>query len=819
MANELLIRPLGLWTQPNRFGQFPPGAMVNASGIVIRNPGIAEAAPTFATYKASVYLAGATCTPAFLGAPSTMGVLIAKRTSDNHWLQMFFDGTNTFGNDLNSLFPWGNATTFDPVNASAAFFRGRCVSNATSYPIVNDTLVPTSNATAKPRGAGYQLPSLNSGAITAVTTSAGAVSAGNHCGIRYIFRRPSTDGYEIISYPSAALPFYAVATSNISLTIRTVAFTTIPQAGDIVELYRTRQQPLVPGVSGTNIGAVYFLSSTVTLTAAHIAAGFVTVVDTSPDSNLGRELYTNPGQSGSAGAKLPPPYATAIEMFKGYAFYLGRIDRPTIALSVPAGIYSIGTATGYQRQYAIGERSFTATSTSGNATLTAISAADIVGLDVGQVLLNAVMFPVGTVTITAVGATTVTCSTTASASVTQAVLADDVIETQHFDGTTVSYLISQLIGSMFQNFTNGSYALLADELVISPAFTQTTSWKSFALIRLLPSSQFTIRASNGGNYVPALPNMSSTALTVSQQTVPNGIAWSEQGQPESCPAPNVSPVGSGTIYTAKATRDALWIFASDGLWRLTGSGGTVQAGYDWRVDPVDSTLSLSGPHAACVLRDTVYAYTNRGLVAINADGVREISQGRINDLLPGPPFSSTAAIQIAAEETNDEIWLGIYGGSSLYYVYNTLTDAWTTVSGQVSDLVIAYSRALQGNIIADTTTAYKPGTTAQTGLMDYQNVTLDDDPASMKQFQDVEYVFENSTAPASMQPRWAASVTGSAIAPVSCYQDTRARAGVPRIHAIANSVRPGLTISTSPLWRFLGLVVRGVRVGSGGKKR
>lgn len=55
--------------------------------------------------------------------------------------------------------------------------------------------------------------------------------------------------------------------------------------------------------------------------APEIAAGVMTVTDSTPDSLLGATLYTSPSQEGAQNANYPPPYAKDITYFQNMTFY------------------------------------------------------------------------------------------------------------------------------------------------------------------------------------------------------------------------------------------------------------------------------------------------------------------------------------------------------------------------------------------------------------------------------------------------------------------------------------------------------------------
>jgi acyl dehydratase len=817
---EPIVIPLGLITQPNKLGQYPAGALSQALGVVMRSPGLLTKAPLLSSFNANPFITTSPTTPHLLLAVDAGGFWqVSRRNADSHWELTNFNVATKFGNDLNAAgLPYQPITFATDGRLNYTRSKDRYLFNSSQGILIVDTTSAGTNAAALPRMAGLPPPWIST---SFTTTNGGAIASGFHSSSVAIIRRKQADGYEILSPPSAPSELTQQGLANF---IHTVRWQTVAQviSGDVIEVYRTKQQ-----LDANSMGAVYFRSATHVITVAEAAAVVVTIADATPDANLGLELYTNPGQTGALSAKYAPGAATCMATFKGYTFYGNRTDASQIVLTVPGGISIIGGATGYQRLVGIGRRNFTATFTNTTNTLTAISAADIVGLAVGQVITDAALTG-GVGTITVVGAASVTLSTTANATVTKVTGCNDVIElsgTSYQVSTfnTVNALgFTPFVPSVAASPANDFY-IAASELLTAPLIA---SPKDFAIGRArFGGGSFTIRASNGQNYVPALPDMSSTAQTVTTTSVPNGIAWSEQQQPEAVPPVNTAFVGSGTIYGMWPTRDALWIFASDGLWRLTGTGGAAGRGFDWRVDPVDSTLSLAAPHAACVLRDTVYAYTNRGLVAISNAGVDDtLSTGKINDLLPGPPFAAVTTIQIAGNETEDEIWLGIGmgTGSMLYYVYNTLTRVWTNTRGglgNLTDVIQAYSRANQAMASIDTGASYLQSASQFEGCtVDYQPITTKD-PFAMKQWLDATIVAASADAGKAVTPRFN-GVAFNVRNLTSQNQDARTSWNVPRLApAIANSLAPGFSNNLSSGLSIYGFSLRSVMLTSQRKQR
>lgn len=829
---EPILVPLGLITQPNKLGQYPAGALSQASGLAMRSAGLLTRMPLLEPYQNVVYVQATPVVPHLLGAADSMLFHLGRRSASGQWELTFFSGAATkFGNNLAGAGVFFQPITFD-TNGRTAWTqqRGRYLFNSDQGILVTDTGTPTSNATALPRHAGLTSPAVSPAPVTGTTN--GSIGVNNQAAFVALVRRAATDGYEIVSPPSA--PVSCGHSTLASDTAGTIYWPSASgyAAGDVVEFYRTPQQAVDMAV-----GATYYLCGKYTLTPADIAARTMVapLLLTAKDAGLGAELYTNPGQTGFNSQKQAPPLATCMATFKGYTFFGNRQDVATLPLQVPSGwSLNLPATDPVTRANAIGNRAFTATFTNTSNVLTVISAADIIGLAVGQIIVDPALTG-GLGTVTAVGATTVTLNTTANSNVTKVATLGDVIV---LNGSP----IQAVFWARFQyGIVSTGLSVLAPGVDPPAGLTGSVQQDdygphSFAITASRAGvASFTIAASNPQNYVPVLPATTATPLTVSRKSVPNGIAWSEQGQPEAVPPLNTLPVGSGTIYGMWATRDSLWIFASDGLWQLTGTGGAAGRGFDWSVINRDSTLSLSAPHAACVLRDSVYAYTNRGLVAVSSKGIDEnLSQGRINDLLPGPPFSLTRDIQMWADETNDEIWLAINATTSpVIYVYNTLSDAWTTHPGDSGSTPLqgTYARFLQNIVTIDQNNAYSPNqVTASFAplVMDYQPVS-DGDALTLRQWIDEVWVFDTATAtflsggvPVSITPRW----NGTDFAPQtqvakSQRNDARASWSIPRnAPAVANTLAPGIKVaSTVYPMSIYGLALRSVPLTSQRKQR
>lgn len=774
-AIETIVKPLGLITQPNKAGgQYPPGAMSTCLGWFMRDPGVLTMQNLLATWQAGTWGTVATniqAIPVPDSAVTSDHVLVPYLTNTGvlryQWIRLSGvsgDAVLTLG-ALNEQLA---ASNFLPWTSN----RGRYFALPKNSALIWDASEAATVLT--PRTSGLTPPVISSASTTSSPNGTALPVPATGAGIFYhthlvaVFRRVMADGYEMVSAPSPADQVTFADNSNILINVSwlyPLPHSTV-KAGDFVDIYRTHLQQLTPG--RTNTGADYYFSCSHKLTSGEVAVVGCQFTDYTGDTQLGEALYTNPGVRGAAAQSLMPQPAKCTATFRGYTFQGNITERPSISWQVGSfwGAMGIaGSPTAGYRANGIGSRSAVATSTNASNVLTAISATDIVGFVPGQILTFGGGATIATpTTITAVGATTITMSNsvTAGGGVTQTWTFADVIE---INGRKVpADDPSTFAFNVYQNFGDAPFALQMLDRVISPGFTgsfaSTNGRDSTApadkVVLYIPYSlegaiydSFTIRATHGfTGFAPPLPQIefAETALTVTNHQRKNLIVWSESNQPDNWPSANSIPVGAGEIYQIVPTRDALWIFASDGLWRLAGTGGQAGDGYDWRVDPVDSTLSLAGPQMVCVLRDTVYAYTNRGLVSIDSSGsVTSHSELKINNLLPGPPWVETFAGWMTADETNDEVYFKVPESTSPY-VYNTRTDAFTQLSvgtGTSAPTQMQYVRTLQAPLVMTPAGAqWLLGTVSNGSFSARFQPIFGDDPFQQYHWQQVYFLFD-----------------------------------------------------------------------------
>lgn len=764
MAQELAILALGMITQPNEMGQYPVGALKVAQDVFIRAPGIIELSKSAATLQT---LSATSTHASEVLVPSDVEMLCIDGSVAFGWEVQWFSASTTAVVAMPYTFPGKGLTNWTRS-------RDRFFVTSSNGPIAFDYAAPTSTAERTPRLAGLYAPFM----LAYRTAGTGnALAANVHCSVICLVKRIYADGYELISamsFPCDTGSVLSGSATDLEYQIYFDAKTESPvKVGDIVEVYRTRSQSIGAAATGGTVGGVscdstYYLTLSHTLIAGE--TGSVTIDDATPDTGLGRQAYTNPGIGGGEATYISPPVAPITVTFKGHTFLFNITEAAQVELQALGGIgYATLTDPASWRANIVGTREFTGTYTNGSRTITAISAAHMVGIVAGQTLADGVFGP-SQIIIASVTASTITLSSsgpTATGSGTKTFTTNDTITV---DGSVGSYNSNSgntsladvmwgmrnggILGGGFSTETKSDVFQAASLSYFSGAFrcSPTPSRFSIAKSRAIQIggglSTLSVNATNGNNYQPTLPAPGASPKVYKPITTPNGFAWSEAQQPDAWPPANRSHVGSGRVLAAVATPDAIWVDCTDGLWRISGDGGEVGAeGYDWRADLIDSTLITTGPQAMCVLRDTVYMYSGRGFASIDdRHGINDrLSEGVIGDQLPGVPYSDTGAIQLRADEDKDEIWVII---GNVARVWSYLTKTWVrntqlTSSGNSS---YAYWRTIAAIVMAnDTLSAARyinnAGNSSPVGFVTYQPI-FGGDPFATKQFIDTTWVWD-----------------------------------------------------------------------------
>lgn len=689
--------------------------------------------------------------------------------------------------------------------------RSRCMLNSKQGVIVLDNLNPS---TAGERN--FRCPGLPAPAFYSLSANFNEEVIPDTVMVSYqsVVRRESADGYTLISTPSFPMRirnYYGFQVSfNYYITWKSGDY----QAGDTLELYRSAG--LTSTDYSTDTGTSMRLVASRKLTATDITNQYAGLTDRQPltaplyETN-GAEIYTSPYQEGSTKANLPPPVCKAMAQWRDYTFYGNLTEEPSWTADVPAGFFDSASSsvTAWIRQYGIGLRRLSAVSiSSGSPVISGVSAADIVGIKVGQIYANSYGFPYFSKVI-AVGASTVTMedNSTVTDGSTDIPLAD-VIE---LNGYQIP--ITRAIDIAWEGYRwlSSDMAFFPSEAIPLNLNGSTSEGPVVGLTVLARPrrngiySSFSVRATNGANYSPPLPEISDTALSITTTERPNFFRWSKQNQPEAVPSANEGIIGAGAIVRLLPTTDCLWALCTDGAYRISGEAGV------WGADLIDPTFIPVAPDACCVLNDVVYAYTPRGFCSLMGVTTSLITRGVLDAEFPGQPFEENPRIHLCANTVTEEVMVifenSTQGGNATTYLYSTLYKQWSTVAFTDAKLTAGTSvqASTSGNpnymVFGSMASGGAPkamswydGGIAPQSLMPLPKLTLQPiyagDPFVLKRWIDSTWLFGPVASTTMSQTVNDSSATYTeAQLQASTPIDTRASMGISRRAAIGPSIR------------------------------
>ena len=840
---QTVLRPIGLLTQPSLFGQYPDGALAVARNVVMRNPG------------------------ELVQAPDVQASQSVASSTDRLYKVIPLDGghvyaiTSTVGGTW-SVWENGNAATF-PVTTNTTFSNTgritwarvaeRLLLNSNWGYLVGDFMQPTSAAERALRRAGMIQPQISG--FTTTTTDAAAIPNNTLVGYQVVLKRLFADGYQIVGVPSPIIKHLNTSGSTVNCQLIVLwSVGSAMLAGDIVEIYRSDGRTSTSW-NDTPIEA-YKRVLSYSLSSADIASNFVQLTDRQPflpgtQVTPGEALYTNQGEEGEVYANRLPPNAKCTAAFKNFAFYAYTSERPLYQFSCAGGIgtqanaVAAGLTAAYFKRFGLGQRTGAGTIAIGLPTITGVSAADMVGIVPGQRWAGSAGVFAGVTTVVSAVGTTITMSSNALSN-SAAFAINDVIEV---NGTLIAF---QDLAQLYQSLTSGAiYEITSSPIpsTQSVAFSQGVEFTIESIgFGLGPGAGFTLRATNAQNYsspLGAIPEIGLTARTILPITKKNRIQWSKENQPEHCPSVSEDLGVVGEIYALNPTRDALFIWASDGLYRLSGDAGAGGLG-NWRIDYINSTLILCAPQASTVLDEQLYGYCNVGAVIVDSEGKAvNLTDRVIGDQLPGTKYVETAAIIMERNETDEEILLltgDTAGGtrSNIVYLFNTKSKGWTTLGSNgaaLSDLTAlamqrspasGEPRVLFGTTPIISAPSYAGWNSTSSFLVpevQYRPI-YGEDPVAPKQWVEIIYAFDTGSAARTLTPVWNGTSMGGPITLTAIDNSSWGRTLVHRnvgstSGAYAQSCSPGFrTLSgTSTAARFMGLSVRYESLSNQPKKR
>jgi len=191
--------------------------------------------------------------------------------------------------------------------------------------------------------------------------------------------------------------------------------------------------------------------------------------------------------------------------------------------------------------------------------------------------------------------------------------------------------------------------------------------------RAIGGFSFTFNSSRTTAWTPSLP------LTSVNEDLPNRGYFAKSGQPEAVPLLNFFDFGAADeeILRGKALRDSLFVYKDDGIFRILGEDST-----SFRVSLFDDTVILTAPESVANMNNQTYIFSEGGIVSVSETGVAIVSRPIENVLLRIAAQTGFESETFGTGYESDKKYilttLNEDGTERLLFVYNLLTDSWTT---------------------------------------------------------------------------------------------------------------------------------------------
>lgn len=218
-----------------------------------------------------------------------------------------------------------------------------------------------------------------------------------------------------------------------------------------------------------------------------------------------------------------------------------------------------------------------------------------------------------------------------------------------------------------------------DQVVISNS-NSTPSIDGVKTVTVLSSTTFSIpvNVTVAGNYATF---SSTNNIEVSEnEQKPNRVYYSKTSQPEAVPLTNYFDVGAEekAILRIFPLRDSLFVFKEDGLYRISGESAPFVLGL------FDGSSSLLAPDSLGLLDNTIYCWSDAGIVTVSESGVSDpISRPIDTATQPIQQYNnfSTATFGIGYEFDNAYyVWTVTTASdvnATICYRFSSLTNSWT----------------------------------------------------------------------------------------------------------------------------------------------
>lgn len=674
------LSPSGLWTDPSPLEEAPPGALTQAENCVIYRPGVLE--PRRGMQTAITIGSTGTARRCKKLTPFDGAVFAAFFGSTDRFVSLADGGLQRLVNGWTGS---AEQPEFTVNDVSGAVVRKSLYVTTDQGPVRLDSAADTTmDHAGTPIGV--------QGLAAALATGVLQLEDNNQYAYRIVFYR-LINSAKAFSAPSGRFKVVLSAVGASRAATITIPLPADLTTSDYVQVYRSKKS----GGATTEPNDEMFLAVESKVTGT----GSMSLEDHTADIDLGAALYTNAGSEGLLQASYRPPKATKVAEFNGMLFLADTKGWHRLLLQL---VNTTSTAAqGVAWDTFTGDIPVAGGTVITNVTPnpTGLAGGSVVGRYVSEVLTTGPVAPgtnfaaqskIVSVTGTTITIDTATVGVAAPAATFHAHAWIEVPTGRRYyfgSATSVANRQAQATASdalatiralahVINMDTNAAAEVWANVGVASG----TQAALQLEARRLTPNATG-IRAYPGAAWSPK-PADAADDVTLDDSQRVNRLMWSKLQQPEAVPVGHYIDIGSEkhAIRALARTREALFVFKADGVWRVTG-----RTPADLRVDPFDQTLVLLNTEAIVEHRNRIFCWTNQGIVAVDDTGVMPLSQPAIGkdlldierDLEAAP---TTEGLFAAASESDDYVVFGLPANTSdgyctkLYWL-NTRLMRWT----------------------------------------------------------------------------------------------------------------------------------------------
>lgn len=680
MPSQQTYSARGLYTYPNPLSEVPDGAFSRADEAVIRRPGIVETRRGFKPAAGTLGAAG----DRFRSLSDLTGTLVGHTSANT---VAFYDADPGSWTAISG--------TYTPPDSR----RMRFLRSAKSLYFTTTTGVKRIDEVG---GAAMDagVPQAIGGTVALNAAASGFLPINSQTAYRFVWGYRNVNDRVILGAPSGRVsitnPSAAASGKNVDLVVRLPSWVT---ADHFLQVYRADTSATDAIPAGDDMGLVYEAYPT----SAELASFTMAFTDIQPEELKGAPLYSSPNAGVPGSEKFQPPVCTDLAEYKERMWCSATIQRQRLLLtllSVDAtsggmqdgdivaieydtigGEEQFTAATAYNETFRTFQR-YTSGTASQNVANTALSLIRLINAlstrftayyvsgefdSPGQILIERSTLGADSFAVKGV-----------FGGPYFAPAIPWVFETIQLSrvGTTVTATLAVThrlrVGQTVTQFTPGSANFPAGAKTVTsvPSSTTFTYTEAGAAITEVTANTW---------------ETNSEPVRSDPSNAPNGLAYSEYGEPDAIPLSNYLSVGSANYKVLRVVPlgDTLFIFKEDGTYMLTGDSPET-----FNVRAYPTPAKLLAPDSVVVLGNSIYALTDQGVMPFSESSAQVVSrpiESTLRSLYAGGAgLQATVAAQAfgVAYETEREYWLFMPQSqfdtyAQQAFVYNYSTQAWT----------------------------------------------------------------------------------------------------------------------------------------------